>query len=271
LPFIKTERIEFYYQMKGDGKNLLFISGTGGDLRLSPNAFDNNLKDNFQLLAYDQRGLGQTEIPDGPYTMKDYADDAASIIDKFGWKKILILGVSFGGMVAQHLAIKYPSLVQKLVLLCTSSGGKHHSYPLHELEDLDTESHAKKLISLSDRRIDEKFINNNPDMYEMIFNQVMQYIRNGNDNKGKSLQLEARKHHDTNKDLHKIKCPTLIAGGLYDQISPKENLEVLEDLIPGSFTKFFEGGHSFFLQDEKAWPKIIEFLKDDSDGLKVVN
>ena len=107
----------------------------------------NNLKDNFQLLAYDQRGLGQTQIPDGPYTMKDYADDAACIIEKFGWKKSLILGVSFGGMVAQHLAIKYPSLVQKLVLLCTSSGGKHHSYPLHELEDLDPEAHAKKLIS----------------------------------------------------------------------------------------------------------------------------
>ncbi len=70
MPFLKTERIKFYYEIKGEGKNLLFISGTGGDLRLSPNAFDNDLKNNFKLLAYDQRGLGQSQKPNGPYTMK---------------------------------------------------------------------------------------------------------------------------------------------------------------------------------------------------------
>ena len=271
MPFVKTERIEFYYQMKGDGKNLLFISGTGGDLRLSPNAFDNNLKDNFRLLTYDQRGLGQTQIPDGPYTMKDYADDAFSLINKLGWKETCVIGVSFGGMVAQHLAIRHPHQVKKLVLMCTSPGGKNHSYPLHELEDLDKESYVKKFISISDDRITKEFIKKNPDMYEMLFEQFMQYIDKGNNNKGKLLQLEARKHHDTNRDLHKINCPTLIAGGLYDQISPMKNLLALDNLIPTSSVKFFKGGHSFFLQDGTAWATIIEFLKDDSDRLKEAN
>jgi 3-oxoadipate enol-lactonase len=80
-PTVKVNDITIYYEIKGDGPKLLFISGTGSDLR-NPRvgSFVNPLAEKFTVLAYDQRGLGQTEKPDIPYTMSDYANDAAGLL-----------------------------------------------------------------------------------------------------------------------------------------------------------------------------------------------
>ena len=89
----------------------------------------------FDVVAHDQRGLGQTEIPPGPYEMADYAADAAALLDSLGWDSCRVVGTSFGGMVAQEFAVTWPERVERLGLVCTSPGGDFASYPLHELAD----------------------------------------------------------------------------------------------------------------------------------------
>src|SRR5947207_15854982 len=79
MPVTTANGINLYFGRAGSGPPLLFISGTGGDLRAKPNVFDGPLAKTFDLLAYDQRGLGRSEKPDRPYTMADYADDAAAL------------------------------------------------------------------------------------------------------------------------------------------------------------------------------------------------
>src|SRR6185503_21038769 len=111
MAYAHANGIELYYERAGSGPPLLFISGTGGDLRTKPNVFDGPLARRFDLLAYDQRGLGRSEKPDLPYSMADYADDAAALMASQGWEAALVVGVSFGGMVAQELAIRHPSRV----------------------------------------------------------------------------------------------------------------------------------------------------------------
>src|SRR5438445_13877315 len=101
MPFARTNSIDLYYERAGSGPPLLFISGTGGDLRNKPNVFDGPLAKSFDLLAYDQRGLGRSSKPDLPYAMADYADDAAALMADQGWDAAAVIGVSFGGMVAQ--------------------------------------------------------------------------------------------------------------------------------------------------------------------------
>ena len=120
MPTAQLKDIELYYERAGSGPRLLFISGTGGDLRHRPGVFEGPLPRHFDVLAYDQRGMGQAAKPDVPYSMADYADDAAGLMQAVGWDEALVIGVSFGGMVAQNLVTRHPQRVNKLVLCCTS-------------------------------------------------------------------------------------------------------------------------------------------------------
>ncbi|MFU8815132.1 MAG: alpha/beta fold hydrolase, partial [Pseudomonadales bacterium] len=104
MAYLKVGDLAFWYELAGEGPPLLFISGTGGDLRVRPNVLDGPLPRQFQVLAYDQRGLGQSSKPAGSYSMADYAEDAAALLSALGWGPVPVVGVSFGGMVAQELA-----------------------------------------------------------------------------------------------------------------------------------------------------------------------
>ena len=99
---------------------------------------------------------------------------------------------------------------------------------------------------------------------DQLTDQIKNYLRSpeSKENNGKLLQLGARKDHNVIDLLKSIKCPTLIMGGLYDGIAPKDNIDILDEQIPNSVKKFYEGGHGFFLQDYKAWKDVINFLKD---------
>jgi 3-oxoadipate enol-lactonase len=243
---------------------VLFISGTGGDLRTKPGPFDSPLARRCTLAAYDQRGLGQSDKPEGPYTMADYADDAAGLLDVLGWDQAGVLGVSFGGMVAQELAIRHPQRVHRLVLACTSPGGDAPSYPLHELEDLPDDVRSPRLLELADTRCDEAWQAEHPDEVAAVLAYRRQAEERSRSDPGAAagarLQLQARAGHDCGDRLHAITCPTLVCGGRYDGIAPPENSEALAARIPGAELELYEGGHLFLIQDRAAWPRITDFL-----------
>jgi 3-oxoadipate enol-lactonase len=261
MPFCDANGVELYYEVSGTGPRLLFISGTGADLRRQPRLTDGPHFSQFELLQFDQRGLGRSEVPDGPYTMADYGNDAAALLDVLGWRDALVLGVSFGGMVAQELAIRHPARVRRLVLACTSAGGAGGaSYPLHELADLAPEESLALRFQLLDTRWDAPWREANPEMVRMI-SEGFQLARSGDpDADGPRLQLEARRHHDTARRLDQIRCATLVCGGRYDGIAPPANSEFLAGAIPGARLEFFDGGHIFFMQDVSAFPSMTAFL-----------
>ena len=264
MPFVQTSTLRTYYQTAGAGPRLLYISGTGGDLRAKPSIFDSPLAQHFELLAYDQRGLGQTAVPDGPYTMRDYADDAGALLDALGWDRCLVMGVSFGGMVAQEFALRHPARVERMVLACTSAGGAGSaSYPLHELAHLDAEDRARHTLRIGDTRLADTE-RDNPERFAKLLAYMTNSDGIGADNpdreKGRALQLEARRHHDTYDRLPSLTMPVYICGGRYDGIAPPANLEALHAQIPNSQLEFFEGGHLFMLQDRAAFPRVVEWL-----------
>ena len=264
MPFARIGDIRMYYEQRGSGPRLLYISGTGGDLRAG-RVFEGPLGDSFDMLAYDQRGLGQTDKPDVPCSMADYADDAAALLDHVGWDSARVIGVSFGGMVSQELALRHPERIERLVLACTSSGGAGgSSYPLHTLEDLSPEEALEKRIGLYDSRFGGVPREEWPASFAVIVDRAAQNRDLGADDPAKAIgahrQLEARSKHDTYDRLDRLRMPVLVCGGRYDVIAPVENLEALAGRIPNAQLQLYEGGHIFMWQDERAWRDAAAWL-----------
>jgi 3-oxoadipate enol-lactonase len=263
VPFVQANDLNLYFERAGAGERLLFISGTGSDLRNRPSIFDGPLAKAFDLLAYDQRGLGQSEKPDHPYSMADYADDAAALMASQGWEDALVVGVSFGGMVAQELALRHPGRVRRLVLACTSPGGPGGaSFPFHEIGHLQGEARVRHLIPISDTRQNQAWAEAKPDHYAnlLAMGSVDPFADEPGHAMGARRQLEARAGHDVWDRLPNISVPVLIAAGKYDGIARPETQLGLAMRIGGSTLRFFEGGHMFMIQDRAAYPAMIAFL-----------
>ena len=263
---IKTQSIDLYVEHGGleNGPPLFFIRGSGGDLRNKPNQFDSPLAKHFYLTSYDQRGLGQSAVPAGDYSMADYADDAAYLLDALEIDQIPVMGVSFGGMVGQEFVLRHPDRVTALVLACTSAGGRGGaSYPLHDLHHLDARERAQAHLKVADLRHTDEWISANPDKWEKRIELSMagRSAAKTSGEDGAWKQLLARKDHDTFDRLHQIKVPTLLAGGSYDGIAPKANMQLIQEQIKGAELNFFEGGHMFLIQDKNAYPAIIAWIE----------
>jgi 3-oxoadipate enol-lactonase len=271
MPTCDLGSLTVYFEQAGTGERLLVISGTGGDLRNPPRIFDTPLGSHFEILAYDQRGLGQTSIPEGPYTMADYGDDAAALLAARGWDSCLVMGISFGGMVAQELAIRHPERVRRLVLACTSSGGAGGaSIPFDELAQLEGEARVQRQIEMMDTRWDAARRAERAAEYAVMVDAMSGHLRLGQQSpeaaRGAALQLEARRHHDTWDRLPTIDCPTLVCGGRYDGIAPAQNSARLAAQIPAAELVLFDGGHGFLWQDPAAFPRILGFLEGNAAG-----
>ena len=263
MPFAQLNDAEIYYELSGIGSDILIISGTGSDLRIPrlPNPY---IDDSFHVVRYDHRGLGQSSSSERPVTMEQFAHDAASLLDFLSIASIDVIGISFGGMVAQHLAIQHPHRVRKLVLACTSAGGEgNSSADLLSLMQLPKSKRQRKWLSMYDRRYGNA---NNENTFVHTLDRLLQREPHLFPNKttpGLLHQLKARSDHDVSKSLGKINQPCLVVGGEFDAIAPPKNLAYLSEHIPLADLRFFKGGHSFLWEDPMAWATISTFLKKD--------
>ena len=214
-------------------------------------------------MAHDQRGLGRTEVVDGPYSMADYAADALGLLDAVAWPSCRVVGVSFGGMVAQELAVTASERVERLALWCTSPGGKGgSSYPLHQLTTMDPAQRADIACQLLDSRFSMQWLDEHPDDRGLA---ELMARRSPEDEPwrvryGMAMQLDARRHHDVWDRLDRITCPTFVGAGRFDGIAPLSNAEAMAGRIAGASLHVYEGGHAFFAQDARAFPDVLDFF-----------
>jgi pimeloyl-ACP methyl ester carboxylesterase len=261
MPMVALNGIDIYYERSGSGPRLLFLNGSGASLARSRVMIDPYAA-HFDLAAHDQRGLGQTSVPPGPYTMGDYAADAAAFMDHLGWERCRVIGVSFGGMVAQELAVTWPERIERLALVCTSPGGDHASYPLHRLAGLEAGERQAAMLGLLDTRFTPDWLAAHQGDRQLVEGLAsMGAVTKTHDQlRGEREQLLARSHHDVVDRLDRITATTLVASGRYDGIAPLANGEAIAARIPGAELRVYEGGHVFMVQDPRAHFELIAFL-----------
>lgn len=125
MPKASVNGFQLHYEIEGVGEPLVLIPGFASGLSIWTRQTP-ALSRTFRVVSFDPRGIDSSDKPDGPQSIEQLADDLAHLLIALHIHRAHILGVSFGGFVAQEFALKYPLMTRKLVLCCTSFGGPNH-------------------------------------------------------------------------------------------------------------------------------------------------
>lgn len=267
MPYVQTNGINLYYELHGNGEPLVLIPGIGYGGWMWHKMIP-GLAEHFQVISIDNRGVGQSDKPAGPYSAQMLAADIAGMLDDFGISKAYIMGHSMGGFIAQAFALDYSQRVDRLILSATNFGGPRHvpisPEAMAVLTDLsgDPIERLRRGIVIS---CAPGFADANPEFVDYWVNYRLQ---NPLDPAGYQSQLaiglglisEAASFEHR---LEQITAPTLILFGAEDKVVPKGNAALLAAKIPDSWVEILpDVGHFFpFEAPEAANEAVVRFLK----------
>src|SRR6478672_8642525 len=123
MPKAAVRGTELHWERAGSGEPLLLIQGMSGTHVSWGEPFKSALEESFDVVAFDNRGIGLSERISEPFTIAEMAEDTAALLDELGWESAHVLGISMGGMIAQELALAHPERLRSLTLGCTYCGG----------------------------------------------------------------------------------------------------------------------------------------------------
>ena len=213
------------------------------------------LPDGIRIIRYDLRGHGQSDIPDGPYTMGQLISDAAAICDAADVTDAMFVGLSVGGMIGQGLAVKRPDLIRALVLSNTAAKiGNQHLW-----DDRITAVHAQGMAAMADTVMARWFGRDFANTPEVTPWQDMVSSANPKGYVGVCAAIAGTDFYTPTSDL---RIPTLGIAGGQDGATPADLVRETVDLIPGSQFKVMPRcGHLPCAQDPISYAEILtEFL-----------
>ena len=263
MPKASVNGIELYYESHGEGEPLLFISGLGGHLAEIPYLVE-SYRQHFRFIPFDARGCGRSDKPAGEFSITQFADDAAALMDALGIESASIYGSSMGGMVAQELTLRHPQRVRALILGCTTAGAARGAPPLPE-----TIQRAARALQLSGEEAMAAgwALGYSREYIESHYDRLLARSQNASQFAAPPdswlRQAAAASKHDTYDRLNQIACPVLIIHGSDDVMLPVRNAELLRDGIPHAELHILPGmGHGYNLEaQEQADPLVIDFVR----------
>ena len=264
--FVQANGLNFFVGTAGNGPWLLFLTGSNADLRKPNSPLESPLVEHFSVITYDQRGMGQSDKPDTAYSMLDYAHDAIAVLDALGQDRVHVVGYSFGGMVAQELAIATPERVERLALLATTAGGDTgSSYPIHEFSALSKEEGARRSLEVADLRFTPAWQSAHPEpsseKIQLRIQARSEYQHEKNAIEGTARQLQARALHNTANRLNQIQAPTLVLAGIHDGQAAMSAQLAMASRIPNCINAKINGSHGMLWENRECFDRLIDFLQ----------
>lgn len=263
MPKARVNGIDLNYIEAGAGDPLLLIMGFGGDHLAW--AFQTPVfAQKYRVIAFDNRGAGQSDVPDVPYTTRMMADDAVGLLDHLKIERAHVIGVSMGGMIAQEVALNHPRRVRSVQLHCTLARPDAYMHALIEnwrvVRAKVTPAEWVRIVALwlfSPATYTER-----PELVEMI-------IQTGIANPhpftltGFLRQGDAVRTHDTLERLGKLAAPALVSVADEDILVPPRFSRALAAAVPGATLKILErAGHCYFWERSDAFnATCLEFLE----------
>lgn len=263
MPIASINGINLYYEVHGEGPDLVLIEGLGYHswmwYRQIP-AFSRH----FRTLVYDNRGVGRSDKPPGPYSHEQNAGDLAALLAYLEWKRTHVLGVSMGGFIAQEFALQYPDHLDKLVLVATGFGGKNMVPVSPEAAramlpnpELSPEERMRRGMRIAYGN--QSWPDEHPEEFEQIITWRLEHPQPP---EATTAQFMAGLAFDMEARLNRIQAPTLVMTGTRDRVVPPKNAELLAHAIPGARLDVIpDAGHLVFIEEaERFNHDVIAFL-----------
>jgi pimeloyl-ACP methyl ester carboxylesterase len=250
---------ELYYERSGAGEPLLLIMGMSGTHATWGEPFLDALREDFEIVVYDHRGMGRSGRTQPPFSIADLAGDAAALLDELGWDTAHVAGISMGGMVAQELALRHPGRVRTLTLGCTYAGGSGASLTAPEVgmrlfESMQSGDRERALRVAWEINVSERF-GADEQQFAAFRRQALEVPANL---PTIMAQIQAIGPHDTSGRLGDIAVPTLVVHGTDDQMLSYRNGEAIARAIPGARLEIMEGiGHLFFWEEPERSAALV--------------
>lgn len=264
MPYVENDGVRIAYEARGSGTPIVLLMGLGLPGMIWHQLADRLVEQDFEVIIPDNRGTGHSDAPPPPYWMPEMAEDVALVLDDAGIDSAIIAGVSFGGMLAQHVAIDYPERVSGLLLASTTAGLPTGHFPrleaiwlllkmvfagtavtMDEAQQLLAHPEStEKLRGLFSRW--EEILDELPTPPWAIIGQLI-----------------AVTFHHTGGDLQKLRVPTTVVTGDSDFLIPPQNSEILATLIPGANLSVVpKAGHIFIHEHPESLLENLLLLRD---------
>jgi poly(3-hydroxyoctanoate) depolymerase len=255
---VRIQGLRTHVQICGEGEPLLLYSGVWGEVglwdRLLPHL------PGFRTIAFDPPGIGRTQMPAVPMTMYGLADFGTAVLDKFGIGSAHVLGASFGGAVAQQMAISHPDRVRRLVLASTSFGGFARPGKLEALWHFvhPRSYHPERLERVAGDMFGGR-LRTEPELVRSM------HIRRPTDTLAAMYRMAPLFGWTSLPWLWAIRHPTLVLAGDDDPVTPHVNHRVIATLVPRARLHTVPGGGHLVLLDSphEVGPVITGFLNGD--------
>jgi len=261
VPVARSGDVELYYESTGEGSPVLLVMGLGmnatGWWRTVP-----VLAERFRVLAFDNRGMGRSGAPPGPYTMAELAADAVAVLDAAGEAGAHVYGVSLGGMIAQEIALRHPDRVRSLVLAATTPGGERAV-----LAGPETLAFFQRRAAMPPEEAVWASVPYNygprtrAEHAGRIGEDIVRRLRFPFAPEPYRAQLAAALGHDAHERLGAVAVPTLVVHGEQDRMVPVANAHLLAGAIPGAELRLSpEAGHLYFTDDPQVDRDVRDWL-----------
>ncbi|MBD3885238.1 alpha/beta fold hydrolase [Phormidium tenue FACHB-886] len=262
MSVIQVNGIDLFYTIHGSRENepLLLVAGFDSDSSTWA-AMMPLLVEQYRVLRFDNRGIGQTSAPDCPYSIEQMANDAAALLDYLEISKVHVAGHSMGGQIAQQLALAHSDKIQSLILLSSWASGDSKFNSLIELfgdltQKLEGVLYQKVLLPwlfsdafyLAPGAVEQ--------LLHLIENQPFPPTPHGLYHQSRAILGS-----DSSDRLADIDCPTLVVVGQEDLVTPIRFSEQLAQGIPKAELAILQGGHALIVESADAAARVIlDFL-----------
>ncbi len=255
VPYVVNEGARLYWREEGAGTPILLIMGLSFThemwFRVLP-----WLTSHYRVILFDNRGMGRSDVPKGPYSIRQMARDARAVLDAAGVSAAHLVGASMGGMIAQEMAVLYPERVGRLVLGCTSYSGLFGKWPHFGRRPRGIQWSKASRIERENALVPMLYAETTP--RERLEEDFQVRCQCGWSNKGFFNQLTGILMWNSYRRLPRIQAPTLVIHGEEDHLVPARNGQIVASRIPSAeFHLIANAGHILTTDQPEACREII--------------